>query len=244
MALVMSKIQVFEGFSQKTIDFMWGLRFNNDKQWFQEHKDDFTRDFQSPMKALGREVFERVSSDFSSFGFIHKLSRIYKDARRVRGGEPYRTNLWFSIERPSEQWTSTPVFWFELAPENWSYGLGYYDARAMTMAKHRARIDSNPKRFEGFVTRLEQQDEFVLEGPEYARKKDAPSPMVTAWYNKKSFSLVHNQQNGEELFSAGLVDRLVNGYTFLMPFYEYFVTLDSDPEPVKAGSGDGLKIVK
>jgi len=221
----------FEGFTQRTIDFMWNLRFNNEKQWFEAHKDEYLRDFLGPMQALGMEVFKRVSSDFSGRGFIHKVSRIYKDARRVRGGDPFRTNLWFSIERPSEEWTSTPVFWFELTPDNWSYGLGYYQARAETMAKHRARIDRDPNAFERLIAPLGRQDEFVLDGPEYARKKDAPTQITAQWYNRKSFSLIHNQPNDSELFSPELINRLVTGYAFLMPFYDYFITLDSDPAP-------------
>jgi len=223
-------IIMFSGFSQSTIDFMWNLRFNNNRVWFEEHKEEFIRVFQDPMKALGREVFERISSDFESHGFIHKVSRIYKDARRVKGGDPYRTNLWFSIEKPSEEWTSTPVFWFEVAPENWSYGLGYYSALAKTMAKHRARIDKNPKKFEKLVAPLSAQDEFALEGPEYSRKKVAPTPDLEAWYNKKTIALIHDQPITEELFSRDLVERIVKGYTFLMPFYNYFITLDSDPD--------------
>jgi len=224
---------MFEGFSQKTINFMWNLRFNNEKSWFEAHKDEFIRDFQTPMKALGNEVFERICSDFDKHGFIHKVSRIYKDARRVKGGEPYRTNLWFCIEKPSEEWTSTPVFWFELAPENWSYGLGYYSALSKTMAKHRARIDKKPKDFEKLIAPLEKQDEFVLDGPEYSRKKEAPAPKLEAWYNKKTFALIHYEPISEVLFSRDLIDRIIKGYTFLMPFYDYFITLDSDPDPDK-----------
>ena len=223
---------LFKGFSKQTIDFMWNLRFNNEKPWFEAHKDEYLRDFQYPMKALGKEVYERVTADFGDRGFIHKLSRIYKDARRIRDGEPYRANLWFSIERPSEEWTCTPVFWFELAPESWSYGLGYYSARPETMAKLRARIDKKPKAFEKLVATLDKQDEFILEGPEYVRKKEAPTPATATWYNKKSFSLIHKQPNGNELFSPELADRIVAGYTFLMPLYDYFITLDSDPSPV------------
>jgi len=236
----MPDIKAFEGFSKQTIDFMWNLRFNNEKQWFEAHKDDFVRDFQNPMKALGKEVFGQISSDFGDRGFIHKVSRIYKDARRVRGGEPYRTNLWFSIERPSEQWTSTPVFWFELAPENWSYGLGYYEARAETMAKLRARIDRDPKAFETLVAPFDKQDEFILDGPEYARKKEAPTPKTSPWYNKKSFSLIHTQQNGDELYSPDLAKRLVAGYAALMPLYDYLITLDSDPAPGRQGDGSSV----
>ena len=221
-------ILVFEGFSKSTIDYMWNLSFNNNKAWFEAHKDEFKRDFQYPMKALGEEVFKRVSGDIGDRGFIHKFSRIYKDARRVRDGEPYRTNLWFSIERPSEEWTSMPVFWFELAPESWSYGLGYYSARPETMAKLRARIDKDPKAFEKLISVLDGQDEFALVGPEYVRKKEAPTPVTATWYNKKSFSLIHEQKNGNELFSVELVDRIAAGYKLLMPLYDYFITLDSD----------------
>ena len=222
---------MFNGFTDQTIDFMWELRLNNNKAWFEANKERFQQDFQDPMKALGKEVFERIVADYSGHGFIHKVSRIYKDARRVRDGEFYRCNMWFSIEKPSEEWTSTPVFWFELSPEEWSYGLGYYSAKPITMAKFRARIDQDPRKFEKLIAPLEKQDEFTLEGDEYKRKKGSPSPKTTAWYNRKTFALIHKQQNGEELFSRKLADRLVRGYQFLMPFYDYFITLDDDPEP-------------
>ena len=221
---------MFNGFSPHTIDFMWNLRFNNRRDWFEAHKEEYKRDFLSPMKELGGEVFARVTDKYDDRGFIHKVSRIYKDARRVKGGEPYRDHLWFSIEKPSEEWTFSPVFWFELEPDKWSYGLGYYQAKPLTMAKFRARIDNNPKKFESLTASLAKQDEFVLDGPEYARKKIAPTPKTEPWYNKKSFSLIHVQPNGEELFSPDLADRLTSGYEFLMPLYDYVVTLDSDPE--------------
>ena len=222
---------MFEGFSSRTIDFMWSLRFNNQKPWFEEHKDAYKREFLCPMKALGAEVFERVKDTCGDCGFIHKVSRIYKDARRLRTDGPYRDHLWFSIEKPSEEWTSTPVFWFELKPEAWSYGLGYYQAKPLTMAKLRARIDKDPKKFEKLIAPLAKQDEFILDGPEYVRKKTAPTSKTAIWYNKKSFSLIHEQKNGAELFSPELVDRIAGGFEFLMPLYDYFITLDKDPDP-------------
>jgi len=222
---------MFQGFSSRTIDFMWELRFNNQKVWFEENKERFQQDFQAPMKALGREVFERITAEYPDHGLIHKVSRIYKDARRVRDGEPYRCNMWFSMERPSEEWTATPVFWFELFPEGWRYGLGYYQAKPITMAKLRARIDRDPKKFEQLIAPLDKQSEFALDGEEYKRKKEAPTEKTADWYNKKSLILLHAGQNGEEIFSRNLADRLVDGYRFLMPFYDYLITLDSDPDP-------------
>jgi len=218
----------FTGFTQATIDFMWDLRLNNNKPWFEEHKEDFIRDFQTPMKALGQEVFGRISDKYGNHGFIHKLSRVYRDARRVKDGQPYRANLWFSIEKPSEEWTSTPVFWFELSPDDWSYGVGFYAAKAQTMANFRSRVDENSKIFEELIAPIHKQDEFVFEGDDYARQKISAAKLsetAAQWYNKKSFSLIHRALHGDELFSAELSDRLVSGYEFLMPYYDYFYSL-------------------
>ena len=39
---------MFNGFTQKTIDFMWNIRLNNNKAWFEEHKDEYISDFHAP----------------------------------------------------------------------------------------------------------------------------------------------------------------------------------------------------
>ena len=220
---------MFTGFTQKTIEFMWNIRLNNNKEWFEAHKDEYRRDFHIPMKELGQEVFARINADYGERGFVHKLSRIYKDVRRVRDGCLYRDNLWFSVEKPSaenEESSGVLTFWFDLNPEGWSYGLGYYAAKAATMEKLRVQIDDNPKEFERLIELLESQNEFKLDGPEYARQKQAPTTKTQDWYNKKSFSLIHFGEIGDELFSREFTDRLVNGYKFLMPFYDYFAAAE------------------
>ena len=48
---------MFQGFSGATVDFMWGIRFNNEKGWFEAHKEEYLTTFQRPMKALADEVY-------------------------------------------------------------------------------------------------------------------------------------------------------------------------------------------
>ena len=31
---------MFQGYSQETVDFMWGIRFNTERGWRLAHKDD------------------------------------------------------------------------------------------------------------------------------------------------------------------------------------------------------------
>lgn len=221
---------MFQGFTQQTVDFMWGIRFNNDRVWFEAHKQDYQEHLYRPMKELCAQVYEALGEEAARYGLKHKVCRIYRDARRLHGQGPYKDHLWWSFEKPCDgDFSAQPVFWFELAPGGWSYGLGYYAARASTMVKHRARVDRDPKPLLALAGKLAEQNEFVLDGPAYAREKSCPVPELSEWYNKKSFSLIHEQSPlDEEIYSPALADRLTRGFRFLLPFYDYFVTLDGD----------------
>ncbi len=222
---------MFQGFSNETIDFLWGIRLNNRRDWFLEHKQDYLDVLYNPMKELNAELYQQMCAAFPKQTWISKVTRIYRDARRLHGNGPYKDHLWLSLQQPVEHWAETPVFWFELEPEGWTYGLGMYCGRASTAAKLRARMDADPRPMERLQRKLDKQSEFHLEGPEYAKKKPASSPLLESWYQKKYFSLIHQESHSPLLFDHGLVDRLMRGWTFLEPFFEYLSTVPGDPDP-------------
>ncbi len=223
---------MFQGFSQETVDFMWGIRFNNERSWFEAHKSDYQTCFLEPMKELGFQVQGALLDRFPKSGLNLKISRIYRDARRLFGRGPYKDHLWLSLFRfGSETGGDHPVLWFELAPEGWSYGMGFWCAQPVLMEKHRARIDADPKPLLKLENKLAKQKEFALEGPEYKRQKTCGEPKLTRWYNKKSFSVGHEEELTEFIYTPELAERLVEGFSFLMPYYDYFSTLWADPDP-------------
>ena len=223
---------MFTGFTDETVDFMWGIRFNNERSWFEAHKQAYLTHFYQPMKELGDEIYEYLRQQRPDYGLIRKVTRIYRDARRLHGRGPYKDSLWFSVEQPTEQWTAHPTFWFELMPEGWTYGMGYYLPKPVTMAKLRARIDRDPKTMADLTARLAGQTEFVLEAEDYKKPRAAaPSPELEPWYKMKTFVICHNDKLTDELFGRAVVEHLKQGYSFLLPYYDYFVTLDGDPDP-------------
>ena len=223
---------MFQGFPQSVIDFMWGIRFNNEKGWFEAHKQEYLDTFQRPMRALGEEVFARFLDRYPDLDLMLRVSRIYRDARRLHGRGPYKDRLWLSMERPKEDWIAQPVYWFELEPEGYSYGLGYWAAPPVAMAKLRARLDRDPKPFEALVRSFNRQDVFSLQGEDYKRPKGAaPSRLLAPWYNKRSFVLSCDRPHDDLLWSHQLADALVEGFSLLVPMYRYFLLLEGDPDP-------------
>ncbi len=44
---------MFTGFTDETVDFMWGIRFNNERSWFEAHKEIYLEHFYRPMWSGG-----------------------------------------------------------------------------------------------------------------------------------------------------------------------------------------------
>ena len=53
---------MFTGFTDETVDFMWGIRFNNERAWFEAHKEIYLTHFYQPMRELGDELYDYILS--------------------------------------------------------------------------------------------------------------------------------------------------------------------------------------
>ena len=221
---------MFTGYSDKTVDFFWQIRFNNSREWFAPRKQEFADVIMNPTKELANELFDWFTEQYPKLGLNVHISRIYRDARRLHGRGPYKEHLWFTIERPHERFESVPALYFELAPNYYSYGCGYWEAGAATMAKLRARIDNDPKPLERLARRL-NKSKFVLSGEEFKRPKGDAGKLLNPWYNRKNIAIGYDDNPEGVLFTPQLKGEVLDGFRFLMPYYQYLDTLAGDMEP-------------
>ena len=45
---------MFTGFTPETVDFLWGIRLNNNRDWFLEHKKQYTDTLYAPQNTHDR----------------------------------------------------------------------------------------------------------------------------------------------------------------------------------------------
>lgn len=148
------------------------------------------------------------------------ISRIYRDARRLFGRGPYKESLWFSLD-PYSVGQEGPSLYFEISAMEWSTGMGCW-ADASTMNRLRRYMDHHPDTFVDFNKKLNEQGSFHLEGQLYARPKGHPDDALTGWYNRKNLWIGQGGAFDDSLYAHELVDRIVAGFVFLMPFYKTF----------------------
>ena len=223
-----------QGFSEETLQFLWGIRLNNSRDWFLAHKEQYLRSLYQPMKELGTEVQERVLCANAGLELNLKVTRIYRDARRVKYGGLYKDHLWFVLHAPREgEWTPEPAFYFEARPEEYEIGLGYWCPKAAFMGRYRQKILREPEKLEKLARRLNRQKVFRLEGAEYKRPKGEVPPLLKPWFNRKelAISAVYGYDEGSPFFTPALADQIVDGIQWLMPFYRWFKEIELEPDP-------------
>ena len=212
---------MFEGFTRETSDYLWDLSFNNERPWFQEHKDRYLQVLHEPFHALAEELETRMRREYPLENFSLHVSRIYRDARRLFGRGPYKDHLWFTLKNGDNRHTEGPMFWFELSASQFGYGLGFFDVSPSEMEAFRRRVDAAPAQFERLASEVMKMRGFRVAGPEYKRPKKDLGPVINPWYNRKCFGLEHTADFDPAKLGPDLPDRLFRTYQRLMPMYDY-----------------------
>ncbi|MBP5166629.1 MAG: DUF2461 domain-containing protein [Oscillospiraceae bacterium] len=207
-------------FSEKTGEFLTGLMFNNERGWFEAHREEYEKYLLRPFRECARRTAELMQERFPEKQLNLHIARIYRDARRLHGRGPYKDHLWFSLK----SWDGLlqgPMFWFEIGAVEYSYGMGYYSASAEQMTAYRRAIDADIPAAERMARRLLRQNVFRLDVEEYKRPKGERGKLLDPWYNTKRVGFICTRDFGGELFSESLPETLAEGYAFLMPYYDF-----------------------
>lgn len=215
---------MFQGFSPETVDFLWRLRLNNNRDWFMAHKGEYQKYLYEPMKLLAREVFDAFQ-DVPNMDY--KLSRIYKDAR-MHPAVPYKESLWLVMRPEGYSWSEQPSLYLEVNPEGFHYGFVLWSPKTAVMERYRALLAARPEEFHKLVKQAENATGIQLEGKEYARKKPCPTPVLEPYFNRKQLLFTRAEAPGEKMFSADLAREVIDTLKKLYPLYEYCLKFSLD----------------
>ncbi len=220
---------MFNGFFPQTHEFLLSLAFNNERSWFTAHKEEFEKYVKEPFGEFGRELLGRVEDAYPEKQWRLRVTRIYRDARRLFGRGPYKDHLWLTVSEDGMDDVAAPAFWFAIEPVSYGYGMGIYSPTAAHKERYREMIDANPFELERLAESFGRQDVFTLSGDSYAKKKGSYAEPLSTWYNLKSFSLECRKDYGPDAYSPAIVDEVARGYGELMPYYEYFRKSSLEP---------------
>ena len=210
---------MFQGFTPETIDFLWGIRMNNNRDWFLEHKKQYTSTLYEPMKELGKALFEPF---LDKPGNICKVSRIYRD-QRMHPPEPYKESLWICIRQDVEWWAENPCLYLEINPDEVHYGFFIWKPSTAALEQFRRHIAAYPDDFLELIRSTGEAVGQPILAEKYKRPKPCPDPRLEPYYAWKSqIGCTRHIDPGEGMFGPELAAEVADFFEKLTPLYEYF----------------------
>jgi len=106
----------FNGFSPKTLKFLRGLKANNNKAWFQAHREDYDAYVLGPLQDLVADLGEfmlDIDPRFEITPAVNKtISKIYRDTRFSKDKSPFRSTVWITFKNQNKDWTTRVCGYF------------------------------------------------------------------------------------------------------------------------------------
>ena len=210
---------MFTGFTAESIDFLWGIRMNNNRDWFQANKKTYVDTLYEPMKALGQELFQPF---LERPGNILKVSRIYRDAR-LHHPDPYKESLWLCIRQDVEWWAENPCLFFEINPEGVDYGFFIWQPRVAVLKDFHRDIAARPEPFLKMIEKVEKDTGMAITAETYKRPEKTDDPRLERFFAwKKAIGCIRHEDFGPDTFSPELAQRVSDFFEKLTPLYDYF----------------------
>ena len=222
--------------SKSTLKFLKDLAKNNDRDWFNEHKDRY-RTAHEEVIALADHLLDR----FSEFDEIETPTgkkatmRIYRDTRFSKDKTPYKTNFGVGFKRATQ--LRRGGYYLHLTPGSSFVGGGFWGPESHDLKRIRQELGANAEPLREIIADGEFKRLFgQLEGDQL---KTAPQGFARDHKNidllrYKQF-LVKRDFTDAQVTSPDFADMVMEGFRGMQPFFAYMteiLTTDANGEPL------------
>jgi uncharacterized protein (TIGR02453 family) len=221
-------MSTFEGFSPELILFLKDLSSNNNRDWFNTHKDRYIKSAKEPMLrfivAMG-ERFERISGSYSADPRSNggSMFRIYRDTRFSKDKRPYKENIGCQFRHVAGKDAHAPGFYIHIQPGECFAGGGIWLPPTPILTKIRDAIDRKQDEWTAIKQFIEQCEHISYrEGEKLKRPPkgyDADHPLVEDLKQKTFFG--GRSFSEAELFSSRFIDSIEQTFSDLSPLMRF-----------------------
>jgi uncharacterized protein (TIGR02453 family) len=223
----------FEGFFPETIIFFDKLKKNNDKIWFDKHRDDYENFVLEPSRqyvmALGRKL-RKVFPSLQADPRVNKsLFKIYRDTRFAKDKRPFKTNLGLWFWEGGGARMECSGFYVHIEPGKLMLANGIYMFSKPQLEEFRQSVvhKTRGSALQQAIKKTVGRDRFEIGGTHYKKVPRGFDPE-----HKRADLLLHNalyaMSNGPipaEFYTPGFVDYSFKIFKAMGPLHKWLVDL-------------------
>ena len=230
----MSVIEEFQGFSKETVKFFQNLKRNNNKGWFDAHREMYESAVLEPSKAFVISMgvkLKRLSPGIMAVPKVNgSIFRIYRDTRFSVDKSPYKTNIGIYFWDGSRPRMESSGYYFHLEPPYMLLGVGMYMFPKSKLDIYRKAVISpeSGRSLTKIIKRITSIPGTEIGGKHYKR-----IPPGYDMNHPNAELLLHNGLHAgketripEEFYSKELLDYCEKHYKMLEPLHRWLVEMN------------------
>ena len=217
---------------KNTISFLKELKLNNNREWFNENKDQFNT-IQSQVKIFAQEVNDslNVSDNIEKI----KIFRIYRDLRFSKDKTPYKKNIGMAFHRAKPQLRGG--YYLEISADESFIAVGFWNPNKEDLLRIRKEIEIDGQEFKRIVNQKKIKEIWGdLKGDEV---KTSPKGFTSDHeyidlIKKKQFIFIKKLKE-KDILDEKFQNELVNYFESIRPFFDYMsevLTTNLDGESI------------
>ena len=217
-------------FPDCTISFLKKLSKNNNREWFETHREEYNKNFFEPAQEfvinMGAKLFE-LSPFITAIPKIDKsIFRIYRDVRFSKDKSPFKTNLGVYFWEGSKKMDS-PGFYFHVDPKEFFIGAGIYMFPTDMLKKYRNLVANTPAGDElnNILKKILKNKKYSLGGKKYKKipKGFSPDSKNVELLLHESVYTYYSSNNLEEIKNKNLVNFVYKIYKDMSALHFWMV---------------------
>ncbi len=153
----------FRGFPKEMLTFLDELEANNEKQWFESHRDEYEQYIKLPscqfVESMG-DMLKDLSPDVNAIAKINKsLFKIHRDVRFGKDKRPYKTTVGIWFWEGTGKRMEHSGYYFHLEKRKVMLGVGLYRFPKELLELYRKAVaaDDSGKELSQICQRLEEK---------------------------------------------------------------------------------------
>ena len=137
-------------FTEDSLKFLQQLDKNNNREWFEQHKQEYEDRVRSPALDFIADMADTIESLSPQFLAIPKkvggsMMRPYRDVRFSKDKRPFKTNVGIQFRHFLAKDVHAPGFYLHIEPGGCFVGAGIWHPEPEPLAAVRRAIDEQPK---------------------------------------------------------------------------------------------------
>lgn len=173
----MKRRDEFEGFPGEGLQFLEDLKQNNNREWFQAHKELYTKSVLGPAQDFVLALGEGLQGVSEGIAYGNQASgrgsilRIYRDLRFTKDKRPYNTHVRLFFWEGNRKKMENPGYYLQIEPSGGSVYAGLYRFPKPFLEAYRgAVIDEELGRgLQRALAAVKEAGEYAIGGERYKR---------------------------------------------------------------------------